>query len=137
MMAEVDGRHRSHALALNRHEVVMLLGEDAEIEPRQENHMTQCGRGGRDSRDRRKEETEKAQRGKERVSGRKRRALGLGEQGDWETGTRGVSGEEGGESKRKQIFKTRHFPNYNTRCRAALRGARVTLSIWAPGTWQR
>lgn len=36
----------------SRHEVVMLLGKDAEIEPRQVNHTMQSGRGVRDSRDR-------------------------------------------------------------------------------------
>lgn len=47
--------------------------------------------------------------------------------------TRAVKGKEGGKRKRKQMFKTRHFPNYRSKCRVALRGARVTLSIWAMG----
>ena len=42
----------------------------------------------------------------------------------------------GEESKRTWIFKTRHFPNYQIRCRVVLRGARVTLSTWAVGIWQ-
>lgn len=49
---------------------------------------------------------------------------------------RGLSREERRERERKQICKTRHFPSYKIRCRLALRGAGVTLSIWARGTWQ-
>lgn len=48
--------------------------------------MTQSGRGMRDRTGGQTEETQKQKRGKERVSGRKRRALELGEQVDWETG---------------------------------------------------
>lgn len=61
------------------HEVVTLLEKGAEFEPRQENQMTQSGRGARDSRGWKTGER------KERVSGSKRRALVLGERGDWET----------------------------------------------------
>lgn len=60
----------------SRHEVVMLLGKEAEIEPRQVNHVMWSGRDVGDSRDR--QETEKRRRGKEGVCGRKRRAAGLG-----------------------------------------------------------
>lgn len=93
------------------------------------------GRGVRDRKGRHAEETQKQQRGKERLSGKKRRALELGEQADWRGATRAVQGKEGGERKRKQMFKTRHFPNYKIKCRVALRGARVTLSVWAMGHW--
>lgn len=49
-----------------------------------------------------------------------------------------MKAKEAGESKKKQVFKTRHFPHYKIKCRLALRGTGVTLSIWAidrAGRW--
>lgn len=60
----------------SRHEVVMLLGKGAEIDPRQVNHMTQSGMGVGDSRDRR-----------QRNSGVDRKADPRGRAGqNWEQG---------------------------------------------------
>lgn len=61
----------------------MLLRKDAETEDRQENHGTQFGRGVADSR-----ETRETAERKGKSIGRERRALGLGEQVEWETDTR-------------------------------------------------
>lgn len=83
--------------------------------------MTQSMRGVRDRRGRQKEESQKQQGGRERLAGRKRRALELGEQAGWGEATGVVKGKEGGESKRKRMFKTRHFPNDKIKCRVALR----------------
>lgn len=48
-----------------------------------------------------------------------------------------VKGKKGGESQRKHMFKTRHFLNFKSECRVALRGTRVTVSIWdlGQGRW--
>lgn len=91
------------------------------------------GRGARDRKGRHSEETQN--------SGDKRKDYQARSEGHWNwesklTGrgaTRAVKGKEGGDRKRKQVFKTRHFPNYRSKCRVALRGARVTLSIWTMG----
>lgn len=83
--------------------------------------MTQSMRGVRDRRGRQKEESQTQQRGRERLAGREGRALELGEQAGWGEARGVVKGKEGGESKRKQMFKTRHFPDYKIKCRAALR----------------
>lgn len=48
-----------------------------------------------------------------------------------------VKGKKGGESQRKHMFKTRHFLNFKSECRVALRGTRVTVSIWDLGGGRR
>lgn len=91
--------------------------------------MTQSMRGVRDRRSRQQEESQKQQRGKESLSGRKRRALELGAQVGGGEATGVGEGKEGGESKREQMFKTRHFPNYKIECRDALRDQSHPLSL--------
>lgn len=83
----------------SRHEVVMLLGKDAEIEPRQV-VWKRFGRQERQTGDRRKES----------VSGRRRGAGELGRTGGRRC-TRVVKGKGGQGSQGKWISKTRHFPN--------------------------
>lgn len=89
--------------------------------------MTQCGRGEREI-----AETDRSHR--EESPGTEGKGPKLGRTGA--QGNKTLEGEEKRESKRKQIFKTRHFPNYKIRCRLALRGAGVTLSVWTQDTRQ-
>lgn len=90
-------------------------------------HRTQSMRG---VRGRRKEGGSHTQRrGRESLAGRAHRALEVGEQAGWGEATGVVRGKEGGESERKQMFKTRHFPDYKIKCRVALRGQGHPLSL--------
>lgn len=64
--------------------------------------------------------------------------LEVGEQAGWGRGYRSSEGEGRRQSKKKQVFKTRHFPHYKVKCRLALRGPGATLSFWATdcgGRW--
>lgn len=74
--------------------------------------MTQSGRGMRDRTGGQTEETQKQKRGKERVSGRKRRALELGEQVDWERGHESSEGEERRGEQEKAHVQNQALPKF-------------------------